>query len=402
MRKSWLLCVLMGTLAWGQNPQSAPPAEHEGPVPGMMERQEPPAAPDTASVPATAAVITIDGVCAARPKPAAAKTATAGKAAATPASECKTVVTKEEFETLLKGVTPNPSPQIRQQLANVLPRIIAMSSQARQEGLDKTPQFEAMIKFAKMQILSTELQRNIQEKAAKITDAEIEDYYKNNSAAFEQFNLERLFVPRTKQIAADTAENAAKDENLTEDQKKAKEAADKAKQEEAELAMTKLADDLRARAAAGESFQALQKEAFAAAGMKIESPTVEVPGVRRTGLQAAHAAVFDLKPGDVSQVINDAGGHYIYKLVSKSEIALAQAQQEIRNTLQNQRMREMMEKATNSYKPVLNPAYFGAGAAATPPMPRLPNRLPQVRPGTQSHTPAAGQPGEQAPAAKPN
>ncbi len=411
MRKSWLLCVLLGALAWGQG---APPPEQEGPVPGMEARPEAPAAPDTAAVPATAAVITIEGVCATRPKPASArgtatKPATTGKttASATPAtaatsSDCKTVVTKAEFETLLKGLTANPSPQIRQQLANVLPRFIAMSTEARKEGLDKTSQFDAMMKFARMQILSTELQRDIQQQAAKITDADIDDYYKAHSEAFEQFNLERLFVPRAKAMENEPSEDNAKDEKLTEDQKTAKETADKAKQEEAELAMTKLADDLRARAAKGEDLQALQKEAFAAAGMKIESPTVKVPGVRRTGLQAAHAAVFDLKPGDVSQVINDAGGHYIYKLDSKSEMSLDQAKQEIRNTLQNQRMREKMEKVTNSYRPVLNPEYFGAGATVGPALPRMPNsrRPGPGNMGGQSQTPPASQP--QAPAAKPN
>jgi hypothetical protein len=60
-----------------------------------------------------------------------------------------------------------------------------------------------------------------------------------------------------------------------------------------------LAESLRARAAAGEDFAKLQKEAFEAAGMKMDSPTVTMPKVRRTGLPPAHAAVFDLKVGEV-------------------------------------------------------------------------------------------------------
>ena len=50
-----------------------------------------------------------------------------------------------------------------------------------------------------MQILTTELQRKIQEQAANIPHAEIENYYKDHPETFEQFNLDRLFVPRTKQ-----------------------------------------------------------------------------------------------------------------------------------------------------------------------------------------------------------
>ena len=109
--------------------------------------------------------------------------------------------------------------------------------------------------------------------------------------------MDRLFVPRTKQVEADAKEDEDKDEKLTEEQQKAKEAAEKAKAEEGEQAMSKLAEGLRERAAAGEDFVKLQKEAFEAGGMKIESPTVTLPKVRRTGLPPAHAAVFELKAG---------------------------------------------------------------------------------------------------------
>ena len=84
----------------------------------------------------------------------------------------------------------------------------------------------------------------------------------------------------------------------------------------------------------------LQKEAFDAGGMKIESPNTNLPKVRRTGLPPAHAAVFELKPGEVSQVISDSGGHYIYKMNSKDLIPLDQAKDEIHTKLQNQRTRE--------------------------------------------------------------
>ena len=91
------------------------------------------------------------------------------------------------------------TPQLKKQLASILPRLIAMSADAKKKGLDKTPQFEETVKFAKMQILTNELQRKIQEEAAKVPKPEIEAYYKEHPQDFEQFNLDRLFVPRTKQ-----------------------------------------------------------------------------------------------------------------------------------------------------------------------------------------------------------
>ena len=397
MRKSWLMCVLLGTLAWGQAAPSAPPPPQPAQAP----------ADTSASVAPDAAVITVIGVCPAQPKPAAAKgteakpaTATKAPATKTPAADCKTVITKAQFEKLASAVAPNVTPQVKKQLAGVLPRFIGMSTEAKKQGLDKTDQFKQTVEFAKMQILTTALQRKIQEEAAKISPTEIEAYYKEHAETFEQFNVDRLFVPRTKQADAESKEEDEKDEKLSDEAKKAKEAEEKAKADAGEQAMTKLAESLRARAAAGEDIAKLQKEAFEAAGMKIESPTVNLPSVRRTGLPPGHAAVFDLKPGEVSQVISDSGGHYIYKLNSKDHVTLEQATNEIHSKLQNDRTREMMDKVNNSFKAETNDAYFGPGGVGAAPPPRLPHprQMPQTAPPAQPQTPPPAQPE----AAKPN
>jgi parvulin-like peptidyl-prolyl cis-trans isomerase-like protein len=394
MRKSWLMCVLLGTLAWGQAAPSSPPP----PQPAQA-----PPADTSAAVPPEAAVITVMGVCPAQPKTAAAK-GTAAKpvtAAKTLAADCKTVITKAQFEELAKALIPNVTPQAKKQLAGVLPRFIGMSSEAKKKGLDKTAQFDQTVKFAKMQILTSALQRNITDEAAKVPPEEIEKYYKEHAETFEQFNLDRLFVPRTKQGDTEAKEEDEKDEKLSEEAKKAKEAEEKTKADEAEQAMAKLAESLRVRAAAGEDFAKLQKEAFDAAGMKIESPTVTLPNTRRTGLPPAHAAVFELKPGEVSQVISDSGGHYIYKVNSKDHISLDQATNEIHSKLQNDRTREMMDKVNSSFKVETNDMYFGPGGVGTAPPPRLPHPrsapIP-TPPAVQPQTPPPAQP----PAEKPN
>jgi len=416
MRMRWLMCVLLGTLAWGQaptpttppTPQSAP--AHVGPmIPGMQPGAPKAAAPDkSASVPDTAPVITVEGVCAptsAKPaaKGAAAKPASAAKSAAS-SGECKTVITKAEFERLANAVAPNITPQMKQQLANVLPRLIAWSAQAKKQGLDKTQRFKETVKFAQMQILTNELQHDIQDQSAKVSPDDVAEYYKENQPAYEQFSLERLFVPKQKQIEPDSEEADQKNEKLTEEQMKQKQTEERAKQAASEQEMTKLADELRARAAAGEDFAKLEKEAFEAAGMKVESPTISLPKVRRTGLPAAHVAVFDLKPGEVSAVINDTGGHYIYKMVSKDEMSLDQVKDEIHNTLANLHGREATEKINSSYKVVKNEDYFGAGGNPFPPprgmnphMPPSP-MAPQARP----QTPPAAAPQSPSPDTKPN
>jgi hypothetical protein len=421
MRKRWLMCVLLWTLAWGQAAPGGPPSAPASQTPGNpAAAQAPPSAPvdKSASVPPEAPVLTIKGVCpspakttaAAAGKAVSGKTGaekTAGQASKTPAADCKTVITKAEFERLANGLAPNVTPQLKHQLATVYPRLLAMSQAAEKKGLENTPRFKETMKFAKMQILTNELQHNIQEEAAKVPEQDITDYYKKNPEAYEQYNLDRLFVARLKQAESDAKENEGddKDEKLTPEQQKAKEEQDKAKEAQGEQEMTKLAESLRARAAAGEDFIKLQKEAFETAGMKIESPTINLPKIRRAGLPAAHAAVFDLKPGEVSQVISDSGGHYIYKLNSKEQIPQDQVKDEIKATLQNQRTREAMDKYQNSFQVETNEAYFGppgpAGPAGMRPGPPSPHSGPRPRLAPPPTAPQA-QPQAPPPDSKPN
>jgi hypothetical protein len=400
MRKSWLLCVLLGTLAWGQAEPGAPPVQ----TPGVVSK-----APESAAeVPENAVVLTIKGVCPATPKTTAApKTGAAAKTVPAPAkkpADCKTEITRAQFEKIASGLAPTVTPQLKRQMEQGLPRLMAMSEAAKAKGLDKSPRFLERLKIDKMQILATELQRTVQEESDKVSAAEVAEYYKKNPEAYEQFSLERLFIPRYKQAVADEKEEGKEPEKLTEEQQKAKEAADKAKQEQGEQEMNKLADAVRARGAAGEDFAKLQKEAFEAAGTKVENPTVSLPKVRRTGLPAAHAAVFDLKAGEVSAVISDNGGHYVYKVVSKETLPLDQVKDEIHNKLKSEHMKETMDKYTNSFQAVPNEAYFGPAAPAGPAGMRQgpPQHMPHPQMAPPPTQPQAQPPAAQAPPSKPN
>lgn len=429
MSKSWLMCVLLGTLAWGQAQPGTPvpssgaaPATNTGgqtqtPAPAAQPAQAParnaaptPAAAPVPEVAPTAPVLTIKGVCpATAPKAKTAapgtKSPAAAKEPAKSSANCETVITRAEFEKMASGIAPNMTPQLKRQLASVYPRLLVMSKEAEKHGLQNSPQYKETMKFARMQILTNELQRSIQEEADKVPQQDIDDSYKKNPEAYQQYSLERLFVPRMKQSGEDAEANEKKEnekesEKETPEQEKAKQEQEKAKQEQGEQAMAKLAESLRTRAVAAEDFAKLQKEAFTAAGMTVESPTVTMK-VRRTGLPPAHVAVFDLKPGEVSVVLNDSGGHYVYKMVSKEQLPLDQVKEEIRGTLRTQRVRDAMDKVQNSFKTETNEAYFGPagpGGMRQPP-PRVPH---PTAPGAPGQPPAQQPPSAQPPASKPD
>jgi len=178
----------------------------------------------------------------------------------------------------------------------------------------------------------------------------MEDYYQKNPESFTQYSLERIYIPRLKQEPPPSQKLSAD--------------AEAEREKNAEAEMTKLAEALRARAASGEAFAALQKEAYQSGGVKSNPPNASMGKMRRTGLPPAHEAVFSLKAGEVSQVLTDAGGHYIYKLDNTSMETLADAKDEIHNVLQNQRMKEFMDNIHRPFSTEVNDAYFGTGPAA--------------------------------------
>jgi hypothetical protein len=328
IRHWWLLWICMGSLLWGQ---AASPPSSSAPNP-------------TTQVPMDATVLTIKGFC-------------PGQSAAAD-SPCQTNITRAQFEALAAAIQPSMNAVVKRQLASLYPRLLVMSHQAEAEGLDKEPQYQQMMAYARMQILTQALTRKLQEESEKVSEVEINSYYEQHLETFQVYRLQRLLVPLQKQRAARDANNKGAEKAQTAETPQEQSARQAADAEE----MTRLAEALLARAAAGEDFATLQKEAFDIAGVKVAAINTDMGEVRRTSLPVAHLAALQLKAGEVSPVISDAAGHYIYKLEAKQQLPLEQVRDEVRGTLISERLRSAMEKIQNSFTTETNDAYFAPGA----------------------------------------
>lgn len=356
MRFLCLVCLALAGLAYGQ---AAPPAT----TPSAGNKTDSTVSqPSIAGAPAKApevkpddTVITVKGYCA--------DTTLQGDA-------CKTVITRAQFDKLADALQPNMPPAVRRNLANAYATMLKMSVAAEKRGLDKGQKFDELIAFARLQILRQEMQRALQEDSQKVTDADIEAYYKNNESSYEQATFARIFIPRAKQISNPVTppKPGVKAEAKPTPNPTPTEAQQKASEEE----MTKLAESLRAQAVDGEDPDALQKKAYTEAGLPGNAPPTKMDKVRRTMVPANHQAVFGLKVGEVSEVITDpGGGHYIYKVISKETMPLDSVKTEIRNTISGQKYRDSMQGFQDSA--ALNDAYFGpARGPVMPPRPKGP------------------------------
>ena len=200
-----------------------------------------------------------------------------------------------------KGPIPL-NPQQKRQLASQLPSAIALSEAAKKKGLDKSDSYLETLKFVKMRILAQKLTEAVRAEADQVPATQIAAYYKANPEAFEQFSLDRLFIPIDKQV--DDKDEGREPEKLTEEQEKAKEAADKAAQEKGQQELSSLADSMRQRVAAGEDIGKLQKEAFEASGTKVDNPNGK----------PAHGAAHRTATGSCrcirTESWGDIGGHH--------------------------------------------------------------------------------------------
>jgi parvulin-like peptidyl-prolyl isomerase len=373
MRFQWYVPILLVCLAYGQAAAPAPAGQSTQAAPASQPAQAEPAeqssnsatapaaTPKPAEVASTDPVVTLKGLCQDPSKEGGA---------------CQTVLTREQFERLANALQPNMSPPVKRQLANAYAKMLAMSMAAEKKGLDKEPQFEQMLGFARMQILSQVLSRNLQEESQKVTDEDLEKYYNDNKAAYEEADFQRVYIPKAKQTPppppakpAAAAGKAAADKPGATAATAKKQLSPEEQQKAGEAAMKKVAESLHERAASGEDFEKLQKEAYLAAGIKGNAPQVKMEKTRRTSLPTTQTAVFDLKPGAVSELITEPSGYYIYKMVSKQTLPLDKVKPEIKNTISGQRFRDSLQAVQQQATPELNNAYFGAAKPPGMPLP---------------------------------
>jgi peptidyl-prolyl cis-trans isomerase C len=300
---------------------------------------KPAPATSAGEVPETAAVLTINGVC--EGKPAA-------------AGECKTVITRAQFEKILSAVAPARAgstaqlpPGVKRSIATQYSQLLTVANDAEKQGVQNTPEAQQLLKFARMQALAQAYSRQLQKKFEP-TDAEVKTFYDANAAKLQQATVERLVIPKAAPTNAKGADAKATDD------------ADKAN-----------AEKFRARAVAGESMDALQKEAIQGTTTKNAPETKMV--VQKGTLPPDQDAVFSLKPGEVSQVFSSPGAFFIYKMDSNGPIPLDQVKNEIQQQLLKEKMQAAMESMVSNAKPVLNEQYFGPAPSPT-----------QVVPGTNA------------------
>lgn len=303
-----LVFILMPPGAFTQLQQNAPATA--GSAPSVSESD---VAPD-------AAVITIHGLCGnvflpGSNQDASGSRGSAGASAAspltTPNTNCETVITRKQFESLSRGINSRIDPKLARSFAMEYPETLIFARKAVETGLEKDPAYQALLQFKYQQALYSIFKAYVKQSANAMSDAELEKFYNENRSRYERFALLRIHVPNTKE------HNPASGSS---DPPKIDTAAD-------EAAMKKLAIKIRAEAVAGGDFDKLQAYAYKVAGVTEEPPDTDLGDkwTRDTFPAEYQSIVFSLKPGQVSEPIRNASGWHIIKLVSRMTVPWSDA-----------------------------------------------------------------------------
>lgn len=281
-------------------------------LPGNSKGQDVP--PDTP-------VITLAGVCS-NPKTQA---------------SCQKVITREDLDRFINAFSPNAAGQARGTMAVQYARTLAYSGLAQAQGLDKDPVFAkeltAELELVRSRALATAFLKNLQTKMLAVSDTEIEKYYEIHRDEYEQVQVRRLSVPL--EVPTELRRPLTRS------------------------AIKPYMEELRKRAVAGEDFNVLQQDAYKYFHIEATPPPVNITTLDRRTTQGDEAKALNLKPGEISDVLDSLAAVVIIQMESKETAPLAVMRQEIVTTLRSMRMQNLLNKLTKGVNSDFNLQYFG-------------------------------------------
>jgi len=295
------------------------------------------------------AVITLNGLCTneilsrAPGAPPSSGTKVVPASDITPTPDCKTEISKDAFEAQFKALKPKGTEVDRRRMAQQYPEMLVFAERAHELGLDNNPDFQQRTRMNYLQNLGQTMVMHIKEQVLAIPDAELAKFYKEHPDRFVKFHLARVIVPKTKEHG------------------------DKAVSAEVQVAdaqqMKVVADKIYKEAQTGVPFSRLQARAYAAAGYPEDAIEVDAGDewtIDHFSKEYAQAFL-DLKPGQVSPVIDYVDSYQFFKLIARTTVPESEA----KGFEQQMLIKDVTDKMRDAVNIKTDEAYFSGPAASS-------------------------------------
>jgi parvulin-like peptidyl-prolyl isomerase len=333
------------SLAWSTTAQASSVSERSTPQTKSAVDQPQPSTSTESSVRPEDAVITLRGVCAG-----------SGSATQEKDDSCKTVVSRRDFELLANSINLGGKPismGARQNLAKTYAEYIVYEQPAKKAGLENSEQYEQIMRWLRLRMLTDLLREKIVEEYRTPSDAEVARYYQENVAEFERAHVARILIPRNLPLPGDGKLEADKQER---DKK-----------------LLAVATEARQRAVKGDDPEQIQKDVYSTLGIGAVPPTDLGKQARKDFVAEESAELFSLKPGEVSKVETELASYVIYKIISRETLSESETKDQIAREVARRNIEKANQAITQSAQPVYNEKYFG------PPVPEM------LAPGKSPH-----------------
>lgn len=271
-------------------------------------------------------------------------------------------ITAREVEKLLESLPPQnrrfySSPQGRQQFAEFIVRNKLLSAEAEKRRLQERDDVKLSLNTFRESFLANVMQNELLKETA-VSDSESGKFLKDNVASFEQAKVRRIVIrsASTNQFYAD---GKPSDQLPTDEQAKAK------------------AEEIRKKILEGADFEEM-------AAKFSDDPMTSGKGgdfgtVRRVNQDPRILitppmldAIFALKPGEVTQVLQTPFGFELLKVDERKVPKLDEVRQEIDGRIRQQKYEALYQDLRTRNAVKTDEAYFGA-ASPTAPVPPKPN-----------------------------
>jgi PPIC-type PPIASE domain len=324
--------------------------------------------PSLAEVPATAPVVTVNAFC-----------KTADK---TENKDCKTVLLRSEMDRIVVLLAPSAPLASPQQIAVSYVRVLAAAELANERNLENDPavakDLAGLEGFARQVVLAKAFYKQVEQQAANPTVAEMQQYYAAHQQQFEEGEVWRLSVPKS---------SVSRDGGRI---------------DPAELKA--VMDGLHRQAVLGYDFDQIQLQAYKDLNIAQIPPTTRLTAASRSSMPPDQAQVFDLQPGEISEVIDSYTSVVILKLVSKRSTPFDSVEPEIRTELKHAVMQKELQEASTRVTAEFNLKYIGMPSQPSlfPPSGSLPLFSPSPVPTVRRKRPSAHPQTPTAPAPPPS
>jgi peptidyl-prolyl cis-trans isomerase C len=252
------------------------------------------------------------------------------------------VMTASEFEQIFSSLPLWQQRQFqasggRRAFADYLGRLMIMSEAAEREKLDARPDIAALLQWTRTQLLAQAEQQTILSRI-RVSEDEVKDFYERNKSQFVQLHLLHISVP-----FAEAGPDPKRLDSIRQGM-----------------------EEVRLRAMRGEDFAKLARE-YSKDSDAAQGGDLGFLGRGSFG-EVIDAAVFRLKPGQISEVLGAPGTMHLFKVLEERPQAFSDAREAIGDMLRNQMLQMAIDNLLRETPSSVNEDYFKS-TAPTGPMP---------------------------------